>query len=176
MISLCDCSRIPAFNRPGCVIKSCRLQARGRYELRSCSYRDDATNGCNGTDLELVSNRTAWVRGETSRVKGEGLGKSNSTRAISSSIGSVGDRLLLFRASRDSLLSLVRGSRLSTSFVLYLSRWPRDGYRHQSDARAFTGAIIITRAASRWDSTRRDPKQHASEAPSRSLANKPTIF
>lgn len=59
-----------------------------------------------------MANRTAWVRGEMSRVKGEGLDKSNSTRAISSSIGSVGDRLLLFRASRDSFLSLVRGRRL----------------------------------------------------------------
>lgn len=104
------------------MIKSCRLQARGRYELRSCSYRDDATNGCNGTDLELVSNRTAWVRGETSRVKGKGLDKSNSTRAILSSIGSVGDRLLLFRASRDSFLSLVRGSRLQRrSFSIFLT-------------------------------------------------------
>jgi hypothetical protein len=56
------------------------------------------------------------VRGESSRVKGEEPDESYFE------LHRLGDRLLLFQASRDSLLSLVRGSRLQRRlFFIILS-------------------------------------------------------
>lgn len=113
-----------------------------------------------------------------SRVKGDTRDwtKVTALEAILSS--RLGDRPLLFRASRDSLLSLVVfnvGRSLS-----FLAGGPGletvIGIDLMLEGLQATSSPVQLTDETRPDSTRFDPKQHASEAPSRSPANNPTIF